>query len=49
MDYASRVAVSILLGFIALAVGLLHQASPAGLVLALLIAVAAVLYCPSPP
>jgi hypothetical protein len=49
MDYASRVAVSILLGFIALVVGLLHHASLAGLVVALLIGLAAVLVCPSPP
>jgi hypothetical protein len=49
MDYASRVAVSILLGFIALVVGLLHHASPAGLVVALLIGLASMLVCPSPP
>ena len=47
-DFASQFAMSILLAMTALAVGLLFQPSPAALLFAIGLALAAVLVCPSP-
>ena len=47
--FAVRLALSILLGMVALIVALLAGGHPAALVLSLLVGVAAVLSCPSPP
>jgi len=47
--YASQVALSILLSMVSLSIALIWHTSPAGLVLAFLLGLAAVLTCPSPP
>jgi hypothetical protein len=48
-NFATQLAMAILLAMAALAVGLLFRSSPAALFFAIGLAVAAVLVCPSPP
>ena len=48
-SYAARIALAILLAVVGLVVGLMFHSSPAALLFALLIAVYALLICPSPP
>lgn len=48
-DFGTQFAMAILLAMTALAVGLLFHPSPAALLLAIGLAVAAALVCPSPP
>lgn len=48
-EYAQQLVMAILLAMTGLAVGLLFHSSPAALFFAIVIAVVAVLICPSPP